>query len=222
MRDPYRVKRWYYVVLGAILLGGIVYMFVHRQDLGLVSSPGATPASTSSVILSPAATDQGGTAVRPPHIVWIPINRAKEGFQIEMPSDTKEMQIPAYNESGGTDRIEMLSSYPDANTSFSVAWADEPPVERVSGSAEKTLDTARDEALARTQSVLVSESKVNRLGYPARDFVGRNEGGGIFNARLILAGRRLYMLIAAFPAASARRDQDVTHFFNSFRVTAKD
>ena len=40
------------------------------------------------------------------------------------------------------------------------------------------------------------------------------------NSRLIHAGTRLYMLIAAFPSVSARRDRDVTRFFNSFTITS--
>ena len=233
MRDALAVSRWYYIVLGAILLGGVVYMYVHRGELGLTSRGGSSdsPASTASnagsatgLLTGPsAATDQNGTALKPPHIVWAPANRDKEGFEVELPTDAQEIQIPVYNETGGTEQVNMLYAYPDSNTSFSITWADEPPVERASGnSADKTLDMARDNALARTQATLVSESRDNRLGFPARDFVGRNEGGGLLNARLILAGRRLYMLIAAFPAASARRDEDVNHFFDSFRITAKN
>ena len=78
---------------------------------------------------------------------------------------------------------------------------------------------ARDGALGRTQTTLLSESRDNRNGYPSRDFSARNAGGGILNARLILAGNRLYLLIATFPAASARRDEDVNHFFDSFSLT---
>ena len=227
------MNRWYYIVLGGILLGGVMYMYIHREELGLTTSgsndsrpistfPSAGPSTGTSGETS-IGTDENGTPLRPPPIVWTPIHRSKEGFEVELPTDTKEIQIPAYNESGGTDQVEMLYSYPDSNTSFSVSWADEPPVERVSGnSADKTLDTARDDALTRTQATLVSESKATQLGFPARDFVGRNQGGGLLNARLILAGRRLYMLIAAFPAASARRDEDVNHFFDSFHITAKN
>jgi hypothetical protein len=36
------------------------------------------------------------------------------------------------------------------------------------------------------------------------------------NSRLISAGPRLYMLTAVFPSAAARRDSDVSRFFNSF------
>ena len=67
----------------------------------------------------------------------------------------------------------------------------------------------------------MSESKNEITGFPAREFAARNVGGGVMNSRLIFAGSRLYMLIAAFPAASARRDQDVTRFFNSFTVLNK-
>ena len=86
--------------------------------------------------------------------------------------------------------------------------------------ADRTLDLARDGALARTQATLTGESRDQRDGFPARDFSGCNVGGGILNARMILAGRRLYMLIVAFPAASARSEEDVNRFFDSFSLTS--
>ena len=199
------MKRWYYIVLGLILIGGIVYIYMHRQELGLVGPS----LETSNAEPSPL----------PAHIVWATVDRSPEGFKLEMPQDTREIQIPAYNELGGTDQVEMIYSYPDSATSFSVAWADNPPVERaVEENPQQTLDFAQEGALARTQTVLVNQSSSQNPGYLLREFSGRNEGGGVFNARLILAGRRLYMLMAAFPAASARRDSDVTHFFDSFQL----
>ena len=45
-----------------------------------------------------------------------------------------------------------------------------------------------------------------------------DQSGGLFNARLILKGTKLYMMIAAFLAASARREEDVNHFFDSFKL----
>jgi hypothetical protein len=137
-----------------------------------------------------------------------------------MPAGTRQTEIPAYDQHGEIDRVDMIYAYPDSQTTYAVTWADNPPVERASGDgAERTLDLARDGALARTQATLAGESRDSRGGFPARDFSGRNGGGGIFNARLILAGRRLYMLIATFPAASARSDEDVHRFFDSFKLT---
>jgi hypothetical protein len=37
------------------------------------------------------------------------------------------------------------------------------------------------------------------------------------DTRLVMVGNRLYMLSAAFPSMSARREQDVTRFFSSFQ-----
>ena len=115
----------------------------------------------------------------------------------------------------------MIIATPNAETTYAIAWDDDPPVERASGEAvERTLDNARDGALARTQTTLMDESHASFQGYPARDFTGQNQSGGLFNARLILAGKKLYMMIVAFPAPSARRDEDVNHFFDSFKLTA--
>jgi hypothetical protein len=79
---------------------------------------------------------------------------------------------------------------------------------------------ARDGALGRTQTTLVGESRGDCYGYPSRDFPARSASGGILNARLVLAGTRLYLLVATFPNAAARRDDDVNRFFASFSLTS--
>lgn len=195
------VKRWYYIVLGAILIVGIVFIYLHRQDLGLVGS------STT------------GEGPQPAQINWTMVDHSSDGFKLEMPTGTSQIQVPAYNEQGGVVEVNMIYSYPDPSTSYSISWADNPPVEQAAQeNAATTLDNAQQGALVRTQTMLVSQSSSTRQGFPVRDFVGRNDGGGIFNARLILAGQRLYLLMAAFPAVSARRDSDVNRFFDSFRL----
>ena len=219
--DDVSVKRWYFIVLGGILVTGVVYIYLHRVDLGLVSPP-LDDSTYSAGAGSSAAANPNASTAHPAHIVWQKVDRGPDGFKVEMPSGDKQIQIPAYNGSGGTEQVDMIYAYPDAESSYSVAWADNPPVARASGMVvDRTLDTARDDALARTQCTLVSESKSNRHGYPARDFVGRNAGGGIFHARLLMVGQRLYMLVAAFPSDTARRPQDVARFFDSFSVVGK-
>jgi hypothetical protein len=203
--------RWRYILLAGILIVCVVCVYLYRHELEIVGPAGSEPDANLS--------SEQNAAAHPAHITWQQVDRAPDGFKVEMPTDIRQIQIPAYNGSGGTEQVDMISSYPDSDTSFSVAWADHPPVERVNGAVpERILDMARDGALARTQTTLISESRTSRQGYPARDFAGRNEGGGVFNARLILAGSRLYMLIAAFPSSGARRNQDVARFFDSFSV----
>jgi hypothetical protein len=210
------VKRWKTIVLAiALLLGFGCVAVTHWQQLGL-AGPRAIGADDSRDVNEPSAP-----TAHPATIMWTKVDRSGDGFRVDMPSDVKQIQIPAYNESGAADQVNMIFSNPDADTQFSVAWEDNPPVARVSNRApDRTLQMAREGALAWTQTVLVSEGPHNTQGFPGREFEARNSGGGVMNSRLIYAGSRLYMLNAAFPSASARRDKDVTRFFNSFVVTS--
>ena len=208
------MKRSRYIVLAGLLIAGIVCVYLYRQELGL----GGPHTFGSSTGLS---SDQAASStVRPARMNWQAVNRPKDGFKLEMPADTREIQVPAYNENGGSETINMILANPDGATAFAVAWADNPPVVRVNNRApDRTLDMARDGALTRTQTSLVSERRIAPGGFPARDFVARNVGGGVMDSRLLYAGNRLYMLIAVFPSMSARREQDVTRFFNSFTAS---
>jgi hypothetical protein len=208
------VKWWLYIVLVAILIMGGIYVYRHRQDLGLVSPPG-------NGIAESALTEQTAQATHPATIVWQSVDRTPDGFTVEMPANLKQIKVPAYNEQGSLEQVDMIYAYPDSETCFSVAWADNPPVERInSDEPDRTLDMARDDAMARTQTTLVAQSEISQQGFPGRDFSARNLGGGVVNSRLVLARGRLYMLSAAFPSTAARRDQDVARFFNSFSVVA--
>lgn len=206
------MKRPVYVVLSLLVLGTVIYcIYVYRMDLGIFW-PTKTPSSES--------TEPSDSTPRRAAIEWNAVDRTADGFRVQMPGGIDETQIPAYNELGGIEPVEMLIATPGPDTTFAVAWADHPPVERAGNqNAEKTLDMARDGALARTQAVLTGESRNRIDGHPVCQFSARNDRGGILNARLVLAGTHLYMLIAAFPAASARRDEDVNRFFDSFTLT---
>jgi hypothetical protein len=205
----------HYIVLAGIALLGIGYVFMHRQELGLTGTRpiGADDSRDSNEPTDPAA--------RPANIVWQKVDRSADGFRVEMPINVKQIQIPAYNETGGTDQVNMIFSNPDAETTFSVAWADNPPVARVNNrSADRTLEMAQDGAVARTQTTLMNEAANATQGFPGKEFAARNSGGGVMSSRLIYAGSRLYMLNAAFPSEAARRDRDVNRFFSSFTVTS--
>jgi len=204
------VVKWVYFAVILVVIGAVGYFaYEHRAWLGLGSSGGGVP------------TEEAETGQQPAHVSWHAVDRTQDGFRIDMPSDTSEIQVPAYDDTGGAEEMDMIVATPNAETTYAVVWDDNPPVERASGGAvERTLDNARDGALARTQTTLTGESHANFMGYPARDFSGKNQSGGLLNARLILKGTKLYMMIVAFPAPSARRDEDVNHFFDSFKLTS--
>ncbi len=190
------MKRWYYFGLAAAAVAGIIYVYAHWGGQGLFSSDEA-PAPGS-------------------RMQWRAVQRPGDGFKVELPAEEKENDAPAFNEAGGSEPVHMLVANPNGDVTFAVAWADNPPVARVSQAPERTLNLARDGMLARTETTIVSESRGFQRDYPSLDLLARNTSGGILNARLVMAENRLYLLMALFPSASARRDKDVDRFFNSF------
>ncbi len=196
------------LVIGAIAL--CVYRY--RVELGLVH-PATSQESANS--------EQPSSGLHPAHIVWQALDRSPDGFKVEMPAGTRQTQIPAFDERGNVDQVDMIYAYPDSQTTFAVPG---PTTPRWNEPAA-TVRTERwiwpgTAPWPGPRLPLPVNPADQRDGFPARDFSGRNEGGGIFNARMILAGRRLYMLIAAFPASSARSDEDVNRFFDSFSLTS--
>ena len=189
---------------------GAVYAWRYHRNLGFLSQWLPSHA-TEGIIQTPPGTE----------LEWRPVEDATTGFKAEMPGDPQRIAIQATSETGGNEPISMLLVKPDSDRTYAIAWAEKPPVARMNDLVpDKTLDQARDGALNRTQTTLVSEIRSNPQGYPGRDVVAHNVGGGILDTRLIYAGPRLYMLIATAPSAATRREQDVIHFFNSFAIAA--
>ena len=210
------MKWWQSIILIGILVLGIGYIWLHRVELGLVRPAGLETANYSSGTPASPVTN-------PARITWENVDRSPDGFKVEMPADIEELQVAANNERGGADEINMILSKSNPQTTFAVAWADDPPVARVSDrNAGRILDMARDDAMARTQTSLTTETQSTVGGFPARDFSARNTAGGVMSSRLIYVNPRLYMLIAAFPSEGARREQDVARFFDSFAIVASE
>jgi hypothetical protein len=204
------MKRVYLSMAAILVFIGVVYVWGHRSQLGLLGS------------WLPRHSNEG--EVRPPSAAqteWRPVDESSLGFKVEMPGDPGRVVVQASNETGSNEPISMLLVKPDPNRTYAVAWADKPPVARMNDLVpDKTLDQARDGALTRTNTTLISEIRSNPQGFPGRDVVAHNVGGGILDTRLIYAGSRLYMLIATAPSAAARHEEDVIRFFNSFAIAS--
>jgi hypothetical protein len=204
------MKRMYLSMIAILVFIGAVYAWRYHRNLGFLSQWLPSHA-TEGIIQSPS----GG------ELEWRPVEDASIGFKVEMPGDPQRVIIQATSETGGNEPVSMLLVKPDSDRTYAIAWAEKPPVARMNDLVpDKTLDQARDGALNRTQTTLVSEIRSNPQGYPGRDVVAHNVGGGILETRLIYAGPRLYMLIATAPSAATQHEQDVIHFFNSFAIAA--
>jgi hypothetical protein len=204
------MKRVYLSMAAILMLIGVVYIWGHRSQFSFLSS-WLPSHSNEGVIRTPAAAQPE----------WRPVDEPSLGFKVEMPGDPNRVVVQASNETGSNEPISMLMVKPDANRTYAVAWADKPPVARFNDLVpDKTLDQARDGALTRTNTTLISEIRSNPQGFPGRDVVAHNVGGGILDTRLIYARPRLYMLIATAPSSAARNEEDVIRFFNSFAIAS--
>lgn len=192
------MKRWNYIALAAVAVAGILLVYVLWGGQMLGSLFGSGDAAGSN------------------RMQWRTVERPGDGFKVDLPADEKELQVPAFNEQGGSEPVRMLVSNPNGDVSYAVTWEDNPPVERVAQTPERTLNLARDGMLARTETTILSESRGFTHDYPSLDVLARNSGGGILNARIVMAENRLYILMALFPSSAARREKDVSRFFNSF------
>src|SRR6202522_909904 len=199
------MKRVYFYLIVILLLIGAIYIWERRSDYSVLRE--WIPARQADGVIDTAQSLQ---------LEWHPVDETAQGFKIEMPGDPSHVIVQADNETGATEPIRMLVVKPDTDRTYAIAWADKPPIARMNDLVpDKTLDQARDGALNRTQTTPISEVRSNPQGFPGRDVVAHNVGGGILDTRFIYAGTRLYMLIATAPSSATRREQDVTRFFNS-------
>jgi hypothetical protein len=200
------VKHWYYIALAVGVVAGAAYIYWQNDAPGF--------SILGNLFSARANSDQAPD--RPGRPGWHTVDRSDDGFKIELPGDPKEVQVPAYNEVGGAEPIQMLVANRDGST-FAISWQDNAPVLRSNNYApDQTLNMARDGMLNRTRTTLISQSQSVQHGYPTLDVGARNMQGGVLRARLIFSGSRLYMLLALFPSAGAVSDQDVSRFFDSF------
>ncbi len=198
-----------YVIAGLVVFAAF-YFWNHRSEYAFLRD--WLPSRTSDGLILAGQGQQ---------LAWRPVDESQLGFKLEMPGDPKRLTVQATTEAGTTEPINMLMVKPEADRSYAIAWADKPPVARMNDLVpDRTLDQARDGELTRTSTTIVTESRNNPQGYPGRDIVAHNVGGGVLDTRFIYAGSRLYMLIAASPSAAARHQDDVIHFFNSFTVSS--
>lgn len=201
-------KRSYLYIVMVVLAAAGYYVQQHWQQWQRNSFTIVSSTQTANV-------SNGKKAV----LKWQVANESSYGFQVEVPSRTVETTVQATNEHGTPEPVKMLMAHPDANSTFAVAWEDNPPVARVNGDqVDGIFDEAKTQAINATYTSQLSDRRDTDQGYPARQFVAKNANGGYLDARFIWASPRLYMLIATYPTGTDRSEADITHFFQSFKI----
>src|ERR1035438_10333087 len=104
------MKRLQYFALGVIAIVLCWFIYVNRASIGLGNLGRSTATRNDS------GMDGGGPAHRPAKVAWQVVDRANDGFKLEMPADSKDLQVPAYNEGGGSEPVRMLFTNLEGDT----------------------------------------------------------------------------------------------------------
>ena len=98
-----------------------------------------------------------------------------------------------------------------------VAYADYPEQHINSTDPQKLLDGSRDGAITNVGGQLISETRIDFHGKPAREILIEVPNKAFINLRLFLIGPRLYQLMFIAPNNQGY-EQDISKFFESFTV----
>lgn len=143
--------------------------------------------------------------------------RAPDGkFSIELPAEpaTETVQVPIEN--GGTKPMIIVSAETSKSTEYTCSYIEDETVQ--SESPDQALDSARDGSLKKTQGTLISQERLALAGFPALDMKAHTRGDSLLDARMLIAGKRLYMIVAVTTVESDREPRTIQRVFDSFRV----
>jgi hypothetical protein len=142
--------------------------------------------------------------------------RSNEGrFTVLLPGEPKREDQSADTPVG---KVEMfMFTAGTSKIGCAISYTDYPEQMVNSTDPQKVLDGARNGAVSNVQGQLVSESKVNFYGLPARDVVIEIPNKAFITTRLILASPRFYQLMFIAPTDKGH-EQDISKFFDSFEI----
>ena len=142
--------------------------------------------------------------------------RSDEGrFTVLMPGKP-EVQNEAMNMPFGTvNTITYMAG--SRKIGCIVSYADYPALLIKTTDPQKLLDGARDGTIKDGNGRLISETRINFHGLPARDVLIEIPGKAFTSTRYILKSPRFYALLFFTPEDKGH-EQDISQFFNSFKI----
>lgn len=153
---------------------------------------------------------------------WKEISSPEGRFSVLLLSNAKQEKSQTTRPDGKIDTVSYLAGTPEGRA-YSVAYSDYPEAWVKTKTAEETLDSARDGAVARIKGKLLSEVKVTMDGAAGRELFIAGEGEPLnVRARMAMVDGRLYVLqaLSVGPLHDVP-DPDADRFFNSFRLAKK-
>lgn len=136
-------------------------------------------------------------------------------FSIELPGQPAIEATQAPLDDGGTAPMTLVSVQPTSSTAYMCSYVENDNL--ANKTPDEILEAARDGSLKKTQGTLMSQSRLTVQGYPALDVQAQARENSVTDSRIVLAGKRLYMIVAV-AGAQEREPKTVQRVLNSFKM----
>lgn len=147
---------------------------------------------------------------------WQTYTAPDGSFSVELPGRPEVETTHAPLEGGGTKAITFVSVKPNGRAAYVCSYADDENIGRKS--PDEALESARDGSLSKTQASVISQKRTTVQGYPALDMQARAGGNSLIDSRMIVAGKRFYMIMAVTPVQQDREDKTIERMVESFKI----
>lgn len=151
---------------------------------------------------------------------WHTVEPEGQGFAVEMPlpPNADEQNVDLGGGKSATMRTWQARKLVTPGAIYDVTVAQYPKGAIDMAKLDEHLDNARDGAMANALGPLVSETKTEVAGHPARELVVDMTMGMHSRTRIFFDGDRMFS-IGAITRKGNERSPDVERFFTSFTLT---
>ncbi len=155
----------------------------------------------------------------PAQEAWVQVAPSDGGFTVLAPPNVKPA---AKDMSTPLGKLTFRAYYSgQGDIAFVVLYTDYPAGSLRKYTASQILTSARNTAVAQVFAKVQSDKAVTFKGYPARDLLmSATNRDAVIRCRMVLVGRRLYEVMAAWPTKMAK-DPSVDRFLSSFRIVKR-
>jgi len=147
---------------------------------------------------------------------WHTYTAPDGSFSIELPGEPTVESTQAPVEGGGTTSMTLVSVKPTKSTAYMCSYVEDENFTRKS--PDEALESARDGSLRKTQGTAISQKRMTVQGYPALDMQARARGNSLLDSRLIVADKRLYIIMAVATVPEDREPKTIQRMVESFTM----
>ncbi len=127
-------------------------------------------------------------------------------FSIQLPGKPSIEPTKISLEGEGTTTANVISVAPTDHSAYVITCFEHPNVGQKS--PDEVLDAARDGGLRKIQGTPVIQKRITVQGYPALDVQARARGNSLADLRIVVAGNRLFMMMAVTTVDGDREPKD--------------